>query len=357
LKLVAPALKLAAPALKLAAPGLKLAAPAVKLFIAAVLPVCVACGRGQRPVADARPSGEGGSAPLVVRVLDVGQGDATYIENGSSRVLIDGGDDARRLGAHLDRLQLNGDTIDLVIISHGHFDHYNGLSALFASARAITIRYLFESRDISPNVTLISLRDSILARAQRGELVYRDSDDPCSDSSPICTVFLDGGAKLHIMRPYASGDGPNNRSTPVKLVGPDSASFTMWFSGDAERDAVRWFDDTDYDVNPGMKVNVLKGNHHGSCNGTTRPWLELLNPDAIVFSLAAQNEYGHVHSQTTALLASMNVPWYRTDQNGEVVITSPGTAGGGYTIQVERGVPNALGPSDRNAAQSSCGRG
>ncbi|HWH52991.1 MAG TPA: hypothetical protein VN651_15705, partial [Gemmatimonadaceae bacterium] len=33
------------------------------------------------------------SRELVVRVLDVGQGDATLIENGGSRVLIDGGPD------------------------------------------------------------------------------------------------------------------------------------------------------------------------------------------------------------------------------------------------------------------------
>ena len=41
---------------------------------------------------------------LVVRVLDVGQGDATLIENGGSRVLIDGGPDVKRMGELLDSL-------------------------------------------------------------------------------------------------------------------------------------------------------------------------------------------------------------------------------------------------------------
>src|SRR6202012_746924 len=84
---------------------------------------------------------------LLIRVLDVGQGDATLIENGGSRVLIDRGQDEKRFGFLLDSLDLNGQTFDVVILTHQHADHLVGLRALFEKRRHITVRYFFENQD------------------------------------------------------------------------------------------------------------------------------------------------------------------------------------------------------------------
>jgi hypothetical protein len=70
----------------------------------------------------------------------------------------------------------------------------------------------------------------------------------------------------------------------VKIVGPDSASFTMWLAGDAEREAIAWFDRVDYDRAPGMAASVLKADHHGSCDGLTRRYLDLVRPRFAVIS-------------------------------------------------------------------------
>src|SRR5436190_15529853 len=83
---------------------------------------------------------DSGSRELIVRLLDVGQGDATYIRNGSSKVIIDGGPDSAVFSRYLDSLGLNNSTIDLVILSHQHLDHYSGLRALFESRRHIHVR-------------------------------------------------------------------------------------------------------------------------------------------------------------------------------------------------------------------------
>src|SRR4051812_7225806 len=107
-------------------------------------------------------------APLIVRILDVGQGDATLIENGGSRMLIDGGPDARRLGELLDSLHLNDSTFDVVILSHQHADHLIGLRALFEKKRHITVRYFFENQDPYTAANLRHLRDSVNARVERG---------------------------------------------------------------------------------------------------------------------------------------------------------------------------------------------
>jgi competence protein ComEC len=306
----------------------------------------------RRPIA---PRTQRTPTELLVRVLDVGQGDATLIENGSSRVLIDGGPDSARFGALLDSLDLNDSTIDVVILSHQHADHLIGLRALFETERNITIKYFFENQDPYSAANLRHLRDSINARVERGQLVYRDTDDPCSNDQPICTITMNGGAKLHIMRPLPNAANPNNRSVAVKLVGPDSASFTMWLAGDAEQEEITWFlGDARYDVNPGMKVDVLKADHHGSCNGVTDAYLDATHPTWATASVANENSYHHMHEQAKAEYRARRIPWYRTDQNGTITIKSPGTPGGGFTITPQRPGKSLSGESDGKAGRNNC---
>ena len=156
---------------------------------------------------DAQQQGQANSE-LIVRLLDVGQGDATYITNGASRVIIDGGPSTATFGRYLDSLNLNNSTIDVVILSHQHLDHYSGLRELFRTSRKIHVRYFFENKDPAPAVTLAILRDSILSRMDHDSLVYRDTDDPCSHGQSICTITMSGGAKLHILAPFRMATKP-----------------------------------------------------------------------------------------------------------------------------------------------------
>ncbi|HUQ82628.1 MAG TPA: MBL fold metallo-hydrolase [Gemmatimonadaceae bacterium] len=304
------------------------------------------------PAAAPASSGPPGrDSTVTVRVLDVGQGDAILIENGGSRVLVDGGPDIARFGRLLDQLHLDGATIDAVILTHQHYDHYSGLRELFRTRRNISVRTVFENKDAYSNPSLSQLRDSIIARARRGQLTYRDTDDPCGNGAPTCTVTMRGGARLQVMRPDPDGEGPNNRSVAVRLLAPDSSRFSMWLAGDAEQQAIRWFDATEYDRRPGMQATLLKGDHHGSCDGISPRYLDLVRPQAVALSLAATNDYGYVHAQTLELLERRRIPWYRTDQNGTITITVPPRAA--FAISVERGRANMRGPSDRPAR--NCG--
>ena len=302
-------------------------------------------------VAQPAPATAATPSSLIVRVLDVGQGDAILVENGGSRVLIDGGPQQGHLGRLLDDLGLRGGTLDALIITHQHYDHYAGLRDVFRSSRRITVRYVFENKDPYPNTSLAQLRDSIIARAKRRQLDYRDTDNPCGNGSPSCTITLQGTAKLEILRPDPKGEGPNNRSVAIRLTGPGTSGFSMWLAGDAEQEEIAWFDAADYDRSPGMRATVLKGNHHGSCDGISPRYLDLVRPEIAILSLAALNDYGYAHAQTLNLLRRRRIPWYRTDQNGTVTITVPPT--GAYGVTVERGGPDMRGPSDRRAR--SCG--
>jgi competence protein ComEC len=148
---------------------------------------------------------------------------------------------------------------------------------------------------------------------------------------------------------------PNNRSAVVKLVGPDSASFTMWFAGDAEQEAINWFlGSAHYKTNPGMRVDVLKADHHGSCNGVTNAYINAIDPQLLVASVGNVNGYGHMHTQAKTLYRAHHVPWYRTDQNGTIEIRSPGTPGGKFTTTVQRGTRDMKGSSDKHSTQAAC---
>lgn len=294
--------------------------------------------------------------PLMVHVLDVDRGDANLIVNGDSRVIIDGGPYPQRFGEYIDDFELNRRRIDAVVLSHTHADHSSGLIELFLEEREIEIGFFFDNMSLqSPTAATDILRDSARARADRGELIYRDASNPCGDGWPICTLKLDGQARLHIMRPYTGDENIDNGSIPVKLVGPDSASFTMWLAGDARRSAIDWFGSAaNYHANPGMRVNVLKGQEHGDCRALPQRLLDLTQPEWVTFSLDSDNSNGRIHGQAKALLLENATPWYRTDRNGTITFTTLGTPGGGYSVTPQAGPANQDGLADAVAEPPRC---
>jgi len=298
---------------------------------------------------------EGRRSPLVVRVLEVGQGDAIYITNGLSKVLVDGGPAQSSMASLITEFGLAHGRLDLMILTHAHADHLAGLREFFKTSQDVDVTVFMENKNAAAGTTIAALRDSAVARGGRGELDYRDTDDACGTGAAVCTILLDGGARLHVLDPKPTDGNENNRSVAVKLVGPDSASFTMWLAGDAEHGAIDFFDVTaGYDVSLGMNVDVLKSGHHGSCNGITSRLLDLLTPSYVTMGVSSTNTYGHVHTQTKDLLAGRSIPWYRTDENGRITFTTPGTVAGGYSVSYARGSASMDGAADVTSPQLEC---
>ena len=105
-----------------------------------------------------------------------------------------------------------------------------------------------------------------------------------------------------------------------------------------------------------LRADVLKGDHHGSCDGVSASYLRRVAPSLVVMSLAAENDYGFVHTQTTRLIEAAGARWLRTDQNGTITITAPARDGRPWEATVERGGWNPRGPSDRESRDGKCRR-
>ena len=61
---------------------------------------------------------------MKVSVLGSGSGgNATFVQAGNTRVLVDAGFSARSVADRLDRLGVDPDDIDAIVVTHEHGDH------------------------------------------------------------------------------------------------------------------------------------------------------------------------------------------------------------------------------------------
>lgn len=246
-----------------------------------------------------------GGKPVVVEVLDVGQGDSILIRSPEGKTaLIDAGptkDGALRV------LRSKGvDHLDLVAISHHHSDHYGGMDEV---VRALHPRYFLASH--SGHSTRMYLKLLKTVEAQSITAI-----EPTSRPRKIEL----GSVQLTIF-PQAPEDREeeNNNSVGIRMT---YGSFSMLFPGDSEGPERRWWLEKHPDLVRGC--TILKLAHHGSRNGTDERWLEAVRPELAVASMGRNNEFGHPHAQTLSLLRRQQIPLLRTDQLGTITLQSDG---------------------------------
>jgi len=267
----------------------------------------------------------GGSAVLIVVVLvpaptpgwpppgwvlvacDVGQGDGLVLNAGSGRaVVVDAGPDSRAMDRCLDRLDVQA--VPLVVLTHFHDDHVDGLPGVLAGWRVGEV--------------------DVTARADPPENVR----DVLTETSGRTTVRIPsygetrvvGDLTIQVLGPVpgmvshdagdGEGSGPNNASL-VLLV--DVHGVRLLLTGDVEPEAQRalaraW---------PGLQVDVLKVPHHGSRHQELS-WLLGLGARLAVVSVGADNDYGHPSAETLSPLEAAGVKILRTDLDGDVAVIS-----------------------------------
>lgn len=261
-------------------------------------------------------SGEPGSTPaivtagvpaedrLVVRFIDVGQGDCTLVTCGGQSLLVDGGPPgaSSKVYSILKRLEIS--SIDYVVATHPDADHIGGLSGALTAS---TCGAFYCSTRTSDTKTF----ESLLARVERQGLSVQV---PSAGN----TINL-GSATVTFVGPVEQDPESENNNSLVLRVEFGSTAFLL--TGDAEKEEEQSLVDAGSD----LRADVLKVAHHGSSSSSTTAFLRKVNPSYAVISVG-ENNYGHPTSATIGRLESVGTQILRTDESGSVIMTSDGAS-------------------------------
>lgn len=272
-------------------------------------------------VATTRPSG----ALEKIRVVacDVGQGSATLVSAGSFQVLIDGGPGKKVIDCLGEHMPFWDRRIEVVILTHPHADHYEGLIETF---RRYQIGRLVATEDDNSAAGYQTFK-SLVANLDI-ELVFARAGMRMVNGS-LVMEFLSPPGNLYARE--IVGDSYQNvlgSFTPAHVhdynvvVHMVYGNFSAMFTGDIEPPGIAR-----------MKsrlsipdVIYMDAPHHGSRNGMTEEFLTAASPEILVISASEDNRYGHPHPEIIDMLERHGVFTLKTYDTGHVVVESDGVA-------------------------------
>ena len=239
---------------------------------------------------------------------DVGQGDGAVINLGNhSGIVIDVGPDPTAMNNCLKSLQI--DEIPLLILTHYHADHVNGLAGAMAGRHvdavwvtnnpAPTFEYQ-QTMNLLGNIprTIVQQGQSLTFASARGQV-------------KIVVLWPQADiAKL----PSLPGDGSGINNSSIALL-ISIGKLTFYTSGDTEPPAQEEI------AKSGLlhQVDVMKVSHHGSAYQYS-PLFGLLHPRIALISVGVGNSYGHPAPSTIADLENRGIKVLRTDLDGAIAI-------------------------------------
>jgi competence protein ComEC len=243
---------------------------------------------------------------LHVSFLDVGQGDAIFVQTPSGRqALIDGGPSPSVLLSHLGRRMGFWDrSLDLIMLTHPDADHITGLVSVLERYRVDRVVF----REVGCDDAMCEEWRRLVEEG--GATVYRGEAG--------LEIELDEGLRLEVLHPgveLLASEGFNDSSLVTRLT---YGQASMLLTGDIRAKAERRL----LAEKVGLGSSVLKVAHHGGCDSTTAGFLEAVDPQLVVISVGKENEFGHPCAALLRRLSGRTV--YRTDEHGTVTVSTDG---------------------------------
>jgi competence protein ComEC len=241
---------------------------------------------------------------LHIVVCDVGQGDAIFIRtpNGSD-VLIDGGPDNSVLSCLSKHMPFWDRTLEVVILTHPDSDHSLGIIDVIKRYKLI---HFYTSKVEAETVIYEELLKTIRDHKVNIQYIWQGDQLTFEDSLTMKALW-----------PSFEWKGSKTNSfSVIELL--TYKNFTALFTGDSDAEQMNQIS--------GLAGNIdfLKVPHHGSRFGLTQEVIDFLSPEVAAISVGKNNRYGHPTRFVLDLLKSANIKIMRTDQVGDIEVTSDG---------------------------------
>ena len=240
---------------------------------------------------------------LQVHFINVGQGDSILIQVNNKNLLIDSGPNKSedKLKKYLKKLNIS--KFDYIIATHPHEDHIGNMS------------YIINNFDVL-NFYAPKVENSTKAFETMVESLIRKDLKIKVLKANIKSIDLGKNIVVDVFSPLSNSYEDLNNYSPIIKISYGNTSFL--FTGDAEELSENEVLNAGFD----LKCDVLKIGHHGSSSSTSEKFLKASNPSIAVISVGEDNTYGHPTDTVLSRLKETKI--YRTDINGNIVITSDG---------------------------------
>lgn len=246
-----------------------------------------------------------------VSFLDVGQGDAIYIEapNGA-QMIIDGGPEGALSGPLSDILPFGDRSINILMVTNPDTDHYAGFLDILRAGYEIGA--VIESGTQSTTPTHREFQ-KLLASAAIPELMARRG----------MTIDLDveHGVRFTVLFPDRDVSAWKTNDGSIQGILSYGAT-NIYFAGDGTRRTEGLV--LSQNATPSLKSDILKVGHHGSTTSSSEELLTAVDPHYAVISVGKGNRYGLPKEAVLSALARRRIETLRTDQLGTVTFVSDG---------------------------------
>ncbi|MDO4854116.1 MAG: MBL fold metallo-hydrolase [Coriobacteriia bacterium] len=241
------------------------------------------------------------SEKLLVKFVDVGQGDASLIEFPDGKTMLidtaDGGSSEVVSTLRADKRT----KIDYLVATHPDADHIGGLASVITSVKVASV---WMPKATSSTKTYQNLLETIDSQGLSINTCYAGRKIASGKNYTAELLWPEKSAKYF---------NSNDYSAVVKLT---YGKNTFLFTGDAPVEAESQC--------VSASVDVLKVSHHGSASGTNASLAKKLSPKIAVLSYG-KNSYGHPTQVVLDALNSVDAQVFGTYVNGTVTVTSDGT--------------------------------